>query len=96
MSRPAPVRDSSARQASLVERPTPITFGAPAGNATGAPLELPAAATTTAPRFLANLIASQTLLILLQLSTPVANSKLMLITSARLLAAKRCRRRCRG
>ena len=56
MSRPAPVRDSSARRASLVERPTPITFGAPAGNATGAPLELPAAA-TTAPRFLANLIA---------------------------------------
>src|SRR5829696_10532871 len=74
-SRPAPVRESLARQASLVVRPTPITCGAPAGNATGSPFSLPAAATTSARFLNANLIAEQIPLIFAQLFTPSENSK---------------------
>ena len=74
------MRDSLARQPSLVIRPTPITFGAPAGSATGSPFWFPAADTTTARRLVANRIAEQTLLILAQLFTAAENSKLMLIT----------------
>src|SRR3954454_9973881 len=86
-SRPAPVRESLARQASLVVRPTPTAWGAPAGRATGSPFSFPAAATTRAPRLNANLIAEQIPLILAQLLTPRENSKLMLITWALWLAA---------
>src|SRR3954469_11985578 len=81
-SRPAPVRESLARQASLVVRPTPTTCGAPAGKATGSPFSFPAAATTSAPFLKANLIAEQIPLIFAQLLTPSENSKLMLITWA--------------
>src|SRR4051794_33149411 len=77
-SSPAPVRDSLARQASLVVRPTPITCGAPAGKATGSPFSFPAAATTRAPFLNAYLTAEQIPLILAQLLTPSENSKLML------------------